>query len=45
MIKKGLYIMNLISTVVINKARDIDLIERNINDNLINYLNNRGELS
>lgn len=37
--------MNLISTVVINKARDIDLIERNINDNLINYLNNRGELS
>lgn len=28
-----------------NKAREIELIELNINDNLILYLNNGGELS
>lgn len=35
----------LISKITINKDRDIDSIELNINENLIMYLNNGGELS
>ena len=33
----------LISKITINKTRDIESIELNINDNLISYLSNRGE--
>ncbi|WP_160687302.1 hypothetical protein [Clostridium sp. C2-6-12] len=33
----------LISRITINKTRDIESIEININDNLISYLNNGGE--
>jgi site-specific DNA recombinase len=33
----------LISKITINKTRDIESIELNINDNLINYLRNEGE--
>ncbi|AAK81458.1 site-specific DNA recombinase [Clostridium acetobutylicum] len=35
----------LISKITINKVRDIESIELNINDNLIMYLNNGGEPS
>jgi len=35
----------LISKIIINKTRDIELIELNINDNLIMYLSNGGEPS
>lgn len=35
----------LISKITINKVRDIESIELNINDNLIMYLNNGGESS
>lgn len=35
----------LISKITINKTRDIESIELNINDNLITYLSNRGEPS
>ncbi|MCE5220610.1 MAG: recombinase family protein, partial [Clostridium sp.] len=35
----------LISKITINKTRDIESIELNINDNLISYLSNRGEPS
>lgn len=34
-----------ISKFTINKTREIDLINININDNLIMYLSNGGELS
>ena len=33
----------LISKITINKTRDIELIELNMNDNLLIYLNNVGE--
>jgi len=33
----------LISKITINKAREIESIELNINDNLLMYLNNGGE--
>jgi site-specific DNA recombinase len=33
----------LISKITINKTRDIESIELNINDNLIMYLSNGGE--
>lgn len=33
----------LISKITINKTRDIESIELNINDNLIMYLTNGGE--
>ena len=33
----------LISKIIINKTRDIELIELKINDNLIMYLSNGGE--
>lgn len=33
----------LISKITINKTRDIESIEININDNLISYLRNGGE--
>ena len=35
----------LISKITINKTRDIESIEININDNLIMYLSNGGEPS
>lgn len=35
----------LISKITINKTRDIESIELNINDNLIMYLSNGGEPS
>ena len=35
----------LISKITINKVREIESIEFNINDNLIMYLSNVGELS
>ncbi|MDP4144081.1 MAG: hypothetical protein Q8936_06290 [Bacillota bacterium] len=35
----------LISKITINKDRDIDSLELNINDNLVMYLNNGGEPS
>ncbi len=35
----------LISKITVNKDRDIESIELNINNNLIMYLNNEGELS
>ncbi|MDR3598542.1 hypothetical protein [Clostridium sp.] len=35
----------LISKITINKTRDIESIELNINDNLIVYLSNGGEPS
>lgn len=35
----------LIPKITINKDRDIESIELNINENLIMYLNNRGEPS
>lgn len=35
----------LISKITINKVRDIESIELNINDNLIMYLNSGGEPS
>ena len=35
----------LISKITINKTRDIESIQININDNLISYLSNRGETS
>jgi site-specific DNA recombinase len=35
----------LISKITISKTREIESIELNINDNLIMYLSNGGELS
>ena len=35
----------LISKITVNKAREIESIELNINDNLILYLGNGGELN